>query len=265
MKNLANKIVFITGASSGIGKACAEQFAAAGAHLILTARRIDRVETLAKTLQEKHSIKTLAVKLDVQDKAMVKSVIDGLPSEWQNIDVLVNNAGLALGTDAIQHGNPSNWDTVIDTNIKGLLYVTRYILTGMTERNAGHIINIGSIAGHEYYPGGNIYSATKHAVKAIHHSLRLDLAGTPIRASHISPGAVETEFSEVRFNDKEKAKNFYQDFTPLVADDIADAVVYCASRPAHVNISEVTVMPTDQASCNHVTKKGQAAAGVFSK
>ena len=257
MLSLSNKIAFITGASSGIGKACAEQFAQAGAHVIVTARRLDRIQTLADELQKKYNIKTLALKLDVQDKTMVKKVVETLPSEWQHIDVLVNNAGLALTTDAIQDGNPDNWDVMIDTNIKGLLYVTRQIITGMLKRNAGHIINIGSIAGHEFYPGGNIYSATKHAVKAIHHALRLDMLHTPIRVSHISPGAVETEFSEVRWNDKAKAKDFYEDFTPLVADDIADAVMYCASRPAHVNIAEVTVMPTDQASCNHVSKQGK--------
>lgn len=252
MKSLENKIVFITGASSGIGKACAEQFAAAGANVIVTARRLEKIKTLADELQQTHRIKALPIELDVQDKIMVKNAIDNLPEEWEAIDILVNNAGLALTSDSIHQGEPNNWDVMIDTNIKGLLYVTRYILTGMTERNAGHVINIGSIAGHEYYPGGNIYSATKHAVKAISHSLRLDLLGKAIRVSNISPGAVETEFSEVRWKDKEKAKNFYQDFKPLVADDIADAVLYCASRPAHVNISEVIVMPTDQASCNHI-------------
>ncbi len=257
MDALKDKIVFITGASSGIGKACAEQFARAGAHVILTARRLDRIEQLAKALERQHHIKTLTLQLDVQDKSMVKRVIDELPDDWKNIDILVNNAGLALTTDSIQDGDPDNWDVMIDTNVKGLLYVTRQIITGMLARNSGHIVNIGSIAGHEFYPGGNIYSATKHAVKAIHHALRLDMLDKPIRVSHISPGAVETEFSEVRWNDKEKAKSFYEDFTPLAADDIADAVIYCTSRPAHVNIAEVTVMPTDQASCNHVYRRGQ--------
>jgi len=252
MQTLKNKIVFITGASSGIGKACAEQFAVLGCNLIITARRIERLKELTNTLQQQYGVKVLPVQLDVRHNQDVKNVIEELPGEWKNIDILVNNAGLALALDPIQTGDPQNWDTMIDTNIKGLLYVTRAILPGMLERKAGHIINIGSIAGRGYYAGGNVYSATKHAVKAITKNLRIDLLGKPIRVSEIAPGAVETEFSEVRWNDKEKAKQFYADFTPLVADDIADAVIYCATRKPHVNVEEVSVMCVAQASINQI-------------
>ena len=255
MSTLKKKIVLITGASSGIGKACAEKFAAEGANLILTARRFDRLQSLSKNLIEKYSINTLPLELDVRDANAVTNTLSNLPIIWQQINILLNNAGLALTSDKIQDADPRNWDIMIDTNMKGLLYVTRAILPGMIARNNGHIINIGSVAGHDYYPNGNVYCATKHAVRAISHSLRLDLLGTPIRVSSVDPGAVETEFSEVRWQDKDKAKEFYKDFTPLVAEDIADAVVYCATRPAHVNIAEMVVFPTDQASVHHINRK----------
>lgn len=253
--SLKDKIVFITGASSGIGEACAHHFAQHGAKLILTARRIEKIEALAETLQEKHHTEVLSLKLDVQDKLAVKQHIEQLPLEWQAIDILVNNAGLALETAPIQSGNIEHWETMINTNLKGLLYVTRTILPGMIERERGHIINVGSIAGHEAYPLGNVYCATKHAVRAISKSLRLDLLGTDIRVSEIAPGAVNTEFSEVRWKDKQRADAFYQDFMPLVADDIADAVVYAASVPKHVNIAEMVVMPTHQASAQHIHRQ----------
>lgn len=255
MKSLKNKIVLITGASSGIGKSCAEQFAALGARLILTARRIDRLNQLAADLKNQYSTEVLSIELDVRDRNKVESIINNLSPEWQSIEILVNNAGLALSTDTTQEGNPDNWDTMIDTNVKGLLYVTRAILPGMIARKNGHVINIGSVAGHEYYPGGNVYSATKHAVKAISKNLKIDLLGTPVRVSEIDPGAVETEFSEVRWKDKERAKEFYATFTPLTPDDIADAVIYCATRKPHVNISEILIQPTDQASANHIFRK----------
>jgi 3-hydroxy acid dehydrogenase / malonic semialdehyde reductase len=255
MQSLKNKIVFITGASSGIGAACAEQFAALGAHLIITARRLDRLSTFSEQLKSQHGIKVLAFQLDVQNNAQVEQVVAQLPNEWQAVDILVNNAGLALGTDLMQDSLIDNWETMIDTNLKGLLYVTRAVLPGMVTRNSGHIINMGSVAGHGYYPRGNVYAATKHAVKAISHSLRLDLLGTAIRVSEIAPGAVETEFSEVRWHDKERAKQFYAGFTPLHAEDIADAVVYCATRKPHVNISELVVFPVDQASTNHLHRR----------
>ncbi|MCK4608823.1 MAG: SDR family NAD(P)-dependent oxidoreductase [Gammaproteobacteria bacterium] len=263
MLSIKNKTAFITGASSGIGKACAEQFAAAGAKVILTARRIDKIEQLATDIKQKYGVDALALQLDIQRKDQVAALIEGLPQNWQQIDILVNNAGLALSSDKIQAGDPSNWDTVINTNLNGLLYVTHAILPQMLERNSGHIVNIGSIAGHDYYPGGNIYCATKHAVKAISKCLRLDLAGTAIRVSEIDPGAVETEFSEVRWQDKNRAKEFYADFIPLVADDIADAAIYCATRPLHVDVAEMIIFPTAQASANHLSRNEGGAKGMF--
>lgn len=256
MQSLKNKIVFITGSSSGIGEACAKQFAEQGAKLILTARRIERIEKLASELKQKYSADVLIMHLDVRDKNQINQVIQQLPNAWQNIDILINNAGLALSTDKIQDGDPDNWDTMIDTNIRGLLYVTKTILPGMIARNRGHIVNIGSVAGYECYPAGNVYSATKHAVKAISKSMRIDLLGTAIRVSEVDPGAVHTEFSEVRWKDKKRSDEFYSTFTPLVADDIADAVLYCVTRKPHVNVSEIMVQSIDQASANHIHRKG---------
>ena len=254
--NLHNKIVLITGASSGIGAACAEIFASSGANLIITARRIEKLELLASDLTQKHNIKCLALQLDVTDSSAIKHLIANLDAAWANIDILINNAGLALGTDPIQNSDINNWNRMIDTNIKGLLYMTQSVLPGMVERKSGHIINIGSIAGRQSYAGGNIYSATKHAVRAISESLRIDLLGKNIRVTEIAPGAVATEFSEVRWNNKEKADAFYASFAALLPEDIADAVIYAASRAAHVNISEMVVYPTCQASSNHLFKEG---------
>lgn len=250
MLNLKNKIILITGASSGIGEACARVFAQQGSRLILAARRQDRIEQLAKELKTSHHTESLMLHLDVSDKLAVEKVLSTLPSEWQDIEVLVNNAGLALSSDPIQQGSFDNWDRMIDTNVKGLLYVTRTVLPGMLARERGHIINIGSIAGQECYTNGNVYCATKHAVRALTKSMRLDLHGSPIRVTEIAPGAVETEFSTVRWQDEEKAKAFYQDFNPLLAEDIADAVLYCATRPLHVDICEMTILPTVQASAS---------------
>jgi len=263
MTKLKDKIVLITGASSGIGKACAEQFAAEGARLILTARRKERLDELAKQLKEQYQTQTLTLQLDVQDKTQVLALVEGLPAEWREIDVLVNNAGLALSSDKFQDGSIENWEIMIDTNVKGLLYMTRSILPGMLSRNRGHIINIGSVAGLEYYGGGNVYCATKHAVRAISKTLRIDILGSAVRVSEIDPGAVETEFSEVRWKDKARAKTFYSEFTPLMASDIADAVLYCATRPAHVNIAEMLVFPVDQASANHMHKPGPTTKGLL--
>ena len=257
--NIKDKIVFITGASSGIGKAAAYQFAEKGAKLILTARRIDKIKQLAEELKAKYSTDVLSLQLDIQDKALVRSSIQDLPKEWCDIDILVNNAGLALDSCKLQDGNVDNWDIMINTNVHGFLYVLRAILPNMIARNAGYVINIGSVAGHEYYSGGNVYSATKHAVKAITKSLRIDLLGTDIRVTEIGPGAVNTEFSEVRWKDKKRADDFYKDFDALSADDIADAIVYSATRPLHVNISEMLIYPTAQASCNHLHKEGVKA------
>lgn len=255
---LKNKIVLITGASSGMGQACAEAFAALGARLILTARRLDRLTALAESLSKTHGVDVLPLALDIQDKAAIHKIVSDLPASWQAIDILINNAGLAHDTKPLQEGNEDDWDAVIDTNFKGLLYMTRAILPQMIARGVGHIINIGSTAGRAYYAGGNVYCATKHAVKAITHCLRIDLAGTPIRVSEVDPGITRSEFNEVRWQDKAKADAFYQGFTPLAPEDIARSVVFCAIQPAHVNIAEVMLFPTDQNAPSMVTRKGEA-------
>ncbi len=262
---LKGKTVFITGASSGMGKACAEHFAEMGARLIITARRVDRLHALAEELKKKHHVEVLALALDVQDIKAVNFSIESLSEAWKNIDILINNAGLALSTAPIQTGNPEDWDTMINTNLKGLLYMTRAILPGMIARATGHIINIGSIAAHSYYAGGNVYCATKHAVKAISQCMRIDLAGTPIRVSEIDPGAVNTEFSTVRWKDKQRADAFYEGFTPLSAEDIARSVVFCAIQPAHVNVAEIILFPTEQASASLITRRGEEVkdTGIF--
>lgn len=260
---IAGKTVFITGASSGIGKACAEQFAALGANIVISARRIDRIEKTAADLNQQYGINALAVQLDVQQNARVEAVFQDLAEKNVEIDILVNNAGLALSTDLMQDAKVSNWDVMIDTNVKGLLYVTRAVLGSMVKRNQGHIINIGSVAGHGCYISGNVYAATKHAVRAISESLRLDLMGKAIRVSEVAPGAVHTEFSEVRWNDKERASKLYEGFTPLAADDIADAVIYCATRPPHVNVSELVVYPQAQASLTNIYRESQPISDPF--
>ena len=254
MQKLNKKIVFITGASGGIGKSCAEYFAAAGANLILTARSIDAINGLAQQLKEQHHVDVLPVQLDVKNSQQVNDVINNLPISWQKIEILINNAGVAPSLDKIQDGNIIDWDTTIDTNIKGLLYVTRAIIPGMITRNNGHIINIGSTVGHEYYPRGNVYCATKHAVKAINKSLRIDLLGLPIRVTMVDPGSTATSF---------RPKAVYEGFTPLAPEDIADAVLYCATRPAHVNVEDIIVYPTDQASTNHTNRTGQESRGIL--
>ncbi|HHT0593425.1 TPA: SDR family NAD(P)-dependent oxidoreductase [Legionella anisa] len=252
MNDLTNKIILITGASSGIGQACARLCAKQGARLILSARRVERLEALAKELSQHHGEEHYVLPLDVCDHEQVKKQLDSLPNQWRSIDVLINNAGLALDSLPLQQGIEAHWDVMIDTNIKGLLYVSRALIPGMLERGRGHVVNISSVAGHECYPNGNVYCATKHAVHAISKSMRLDMLGSPVRVTEIAPGAVETEFSEVRWNDKQKAKAFYKDFQSLLAEDIADAIVYCITRPQHMDIEEMTIMPTVQASANHL-------------
>jgi len=248
--------VLITGASSGIGMSCAVKFAEAGARLILVARRKERLTSLAARLKKLHGTETLIIRLDVRDRRAVVKKLSKLPGEWRNVDVLVNNAGLSRGLEKLYVGSFEDWEEMLDTNVKGLLYVSRAVIPGMLERGRGHIINIGSIAGHEVYPGGNVYCATKFAVRALSKGLRLDLNGTPIRVSEVAPGMVETEFSLVRFHgDAERAAKVYQGLTPLGPDDIADAAVWCATRPPHVNVSEVVVMPTAQASATLVHRK----------
>lgn len=256
---LKGQTAFITGASSGIGKACAEQFAELGVHLVITARRMDRLEAIARELSEKYSVTCAPIQLDVRHHRQVEAVFHKLEEEKVHVDILVNNAGLALTSDKIHDGKMENWEIMIDTNIKGLLSVTRAVLPSMINRNQGHIINIGSVAGHGCYTSGNVYCATKHAVRALSQCIRMDLMGTAIRLSEVDPGAVETEFSEVRWNDKEKAKKFYQGFQPLVAEDIADAVLYCATRPPHVNVTELVVLPQAQSSLTDIHRQGEHA------
>lgn len=253
---LDKKTVFITGASSGIGAACALRFAEAGARLLLCARNFDRLKECVKNLQLEHKVEIHAFQLDVSQRAEVQKKLMGLPKEWQTIDVLVNNAGLAMGLDTLQEGDVDNWEEMIDINIKGLLYVTRAILPRMIARKSGHIVNIGSVAGHEVYPKGNVYCATKHAVDALTKGLRMDLAGTHLRVSTVDPGIVETNFSMVRFKgDKARAEAVYKGFTPLTPYDIADAVFYCTNCPPHVNISELRIMPVAQAAAMQLHKE----------
>ncbi len=249
MLSLKDKIVFVTGASSGIGRATAEAFAGLGARVLMCARRLERLEKLARTLEAEYKTAAHAFRLDVRDRSAVETAIAALPAEWRAVEVLVNNAGLSRGLDKLPKGLVEDWEEMLDTNVKGLLWVSRAVLPGMIERGHGHVINIGSIAGYEVYPGGGVYCASKFAARALSKALRFDLNGTPIRVSEIAPGMVETEFSLVRFHgDAERAGKVYQGLTPLGPDDIADAVVWCATRPAHVNVSVVEVMPTAQAS-----------------
>ena len=256
MSQLKNKIVFITGASSGIGKACSELFAKERANLILAARRLDRVKSLAKKLEKDNKIKTKCVKLDVRDFDQVNEVIKSLGNNWKKIDILINNAGLSRGLDKIYEGKKEDWDEMIDTNIKGLAYVTRHVVPLMVKRKKGHIINIGSTAGHEVYPNGNIYAATKFAVKALSQSMRLDVLDKGIKVTSIDPGMVETEFSLVRFRgDKERAKNVYKGLKPLSPKDVAEAVLFCATRPTDVNINQIILTPLAQASSTQVYRK----------
>lgn len=255
MEPLTNKIVCITGASSGIGEACAREFAALGCSLILSARRLDRVERLAAELQSTHGTKTYTGRLDVRDRDAVQAFFGGLPPPWAAIDILINNAGLSRGLDKLHEGNIQDWEEMIDTNVKGLLYVSRVVVPGMAQRNSGHIINIGSIAGHQIYPGGNVYCASKHAVKALSEGMKMDLLGTAVRVTSIDPGLVETEFSVVRFHgDAQRASKTYESMKPLSGKDIAEIAVFCATRPPHVNILESIVVPIAQASVSHVSR-----------
>lgn len=238
-------VVFISGASSGIGAATARAFALTGAHLVLAARRIERLRTLAAEL----SVPTHLVALDVRDRAAVHAAVAAIPAAFAAIDVLVNNAGLSRGFEPLHEGAEDDWDEMIDTNVKGLLYVTRAVLPGMVARGHGHVINVGSVAGHETYPRGNVYCASKAAVRALNKGLRLDLLGTGIRVSSVDPGLVPTEFSEVRFHgDRPRAATVYENTRPLSAADVAETIVWCASRPPWVNVEEVLLMPTDQAA-----------------
>ncbi len=248
-----SKIALITGATSGIGKAIAEVFAENGIHLILCGRRQDRLDGLQRILGKKTKVYTL--NFDVRDKEVVLECIHSLPPEFSNIDILINNAGNAHGLDLINEGSLEDWDAMLDINVKGLLYVSKAVILNMVTKKSGHIINIGSTAGKEVYPKGNVYCASKHAVDAINQGMRIDLNAFGIRVGAINPGLVETEFSEVRFKgDSQKAENVYKGFQPLTPEDVADIVHFVVTRPAHVNIADLLVMCTAQASSTIVNK-----------
>ena len=256
MTKLKNKIVFISGASSGIGMACAHAFAAEGAKLILAARRKEKLEQLASKLKENFNTEIKILSFDIQNYKEIKESFASLSEDWKNVDVLINNAGLAKGMQKLQEGNPEDWDVMINTNIKGVLYLTREVLPYMVKRESGHIINLGSTAGHDVYPLGNVYCATKFAINAISQSLRIDVLDKSIKVSSVDPGMVETEFSVIRFSgDVERAKNVYKGVEPLTAQDVADAILYCATRPKHVNINEIILTPIAQAQSNFVVRK----------
>lgn len=244
-----NKTVLITGASSGIGQACARKFASEGARLILNARSTEKLERLAQELNEEYETECHVMPFDVCNRKAAAEALESLPESWKSIDILINNAGLAVGVDKEHEGNMDEWDAMIDTNIKALLSMTRLVVPGMVERGCGHIINIGSIAGDAAYPGGSVYCATKAAVKALSDGLRIDLVDTPLRVTNIKPGMVETNFSVVRFRgDKEKADNVYKGIQPLTGDDIAHVAYFAASAPDHMQVAEILVMPTNQAT-----------------
>jgi NADP-dependent 3-hydroxy acid dehydrogenase YdfG len=245
---MKNKIVLITGATSGIGRACAHKFASMGADIILNGRKVELMEEIKNELVAL-GVDVLLLPFDVRDREAMRSAVDSLEGKWKNIDVLINNAGLVFGVDKEFEGSLDEWDIMIDTNIRALLAMTRMVVPTMVERGAGHIINIGSIAGDAAYPGGSVYCATKAAVKALSDGLRIDLVDTPLRVTNIKPGMVETNFSVTRYRgDKEKADAFYKGIQPLCGADIAEVAYYAASAPAHVQIAEVLVMPTNQAT-----------------
>jgi 3-hydroxy acid dehydrogenase/malonic semialdehyde reductase len=250
------KIALITGATSGIGEACAKLFARENYNLILTGRRLDRLEKLAAQLNKEHNTEVAVCAFDVRNKEEVVTNLENLPAKWKKVSVLINNAGLSQGLDPINKGSFDDWDTMIDTNIKGLLYTSKVVSNWMVTNGHGHIINLGSIAGIDVYPNGNVYCATKAAVDALNKAMRMDLLTHGIKVTAIHPGAVETEFAQVRFNgDKERAKKVYEGFTPLVAEDVAETIWFAASRPAHVNINELIILPTAQANGTMFNRK----------
>lgn len=252
---LAGKVVLVTGASSGIGAACARAFAQQGALLILAARREERLQALSAELTATGAA-VHVMGLDVRDRDAVSARLSELPAQFQPIEVLINNAGLGRGLDKFQDGNLSDWDEIIDTNVKGLLYATRLVLPGMVRRDSGHIVNLGSVAGRQAYAGGNVYCASKAAVRMLNECLKHDLLGTRIRVTTVDPGMVETEFSVVRFRgDQGRADKVYAGMTPMTPDDVADTVIFCVTRPAHVNISEVVMLATDQAAATTVHRR----------
>ena len=250
-----DKIVFITGASSGIGAGCARKFASQGASLILNARNEEKLSALKEELEQQYGARVCLLPFDVRDRKTAAEALASLPDEWKALDILINNAGLVIGVDKEHEGNLDEWDIVIDTNIKSLLAMTRLVVPGMVARGRGHIINIGSIAGDAAYAGGSVYCATKAAVKALSDGLRIDLVDTPLRVTNIKPGLVETNFSVVRFRgDKDKADNVYKGIRPLTGDDIAETVYFAASVPEYMQIAEMLVMPTYQATGTIVSR-----------
>lgn len=245
---MKRKIALVTGATSGIGRACALKFAAGGYDVIVTGRRAEELKRIADDI-ERSGVRALPLVYDVRDREACRSAVENMPEEWRDVDVLINNAGLARGLEPEYEGDFTDWDEMIDTNIKGLLNMTRYVVPGMVSRNCGHVINIGSVAGDAAYAGGNVYCATKAAVKLITDGLRIDLAATRVRVTNVKPGLVETNFSNIRFHgDSERADGVYHGIQPLTGDDIADVAYYAASAPAHVQIAEVLVLATHQAS-----------------
>ncbi|MBV8114806.1 MAG: SDR family NAD(P)-dependent oxidoreductase [Silvibacterium sp.] len=258
MAKLNGTIVFITGASSGIGKACALAFAGEGARLLLAARRLSRLEEIKPKLLESGAPDVHNFALDVRDRGAVESAIAALPADWRAIEILVNNAGLSRGLEKLYQGNPDDWDEMIDTNVKGLLYVTRAVVPGMVNRGRGHVISLGSTAGEISYPNGAVYCGTKAAERAINDGLRQDVLGTPVRVTTVDPGMVETDFSLVRFHgDADRAAKVYQGVTPLTPEDVADAIVWSATRPAHVNIARIGMTSVDQANSLLFNRKPQ--------
>ena len=252
---MEKKIVMVTGATSGIGEACARKFASGGYNVIITGRRGEKLDALRQEL-ESMGAEVLAMQFDVRERESARKAVDFLKGKWAKIDVLINNAGLALGLDKEYEGDFNDWDTMIDTNIKGLLNMTRFVVPGMVERNEGHVINIGSVAGDAAYANGNVYCATKAAVKALSDGLRIDVAESDVRVTNLKPGLVQTNFSNVRFHgDDARAESVYKGVKPLTADDIADVAFYAASAPAHVQIAEVLILATHQANGSVIARK----------
>jgi serine 3-dehydrogenase len=257
VSRIAGKTALVTGASAGIGLACARRFAAMGAHLVLWARRTERLDAEAEAIRRAHGVAVRTATVDVRDRSAVDQAAAALVATGAVPDILVNNAGLAAGLDLLHEGDPDDWDRMIDTNIKGLLYVTRAFLPHMVARGRGHVVNLGSLAGHQTYPRGNVYGATKYAVRALTESMALDLVGTPIRVSSVSPGLVETEFSVVRFaGDAERARSVYRGMRPLTGDEVADVIGYVVDLPEHVNVLDVVLMPVAQRSTQIVHRQG---------
>ena len=260
MNRITGKLALITGASSGIGQSCARRLAAEGANLVLWARRLDRLEALAAALRGAHGVSVRVAAVDVRDRAAVERVAAALLQEGLVPDILLNSAGLAAGLDKLHEGDPDDWDRMIDTNLKGLLYVSRALIPAMVKAGRGHIVNIGSTAGHQVYPAGNVYNASKFGVKALTEGMNVDLVGTPLRVSSVDPGHVRTEFANVRFHgDAEREANLYKGFRPLSPDDIADVVAYVVGLPEHVNILDVVVLPTAQRSVHTIHRDPTAS------